>query len=523
MSSRAESIKLLAPIGMHDVVVILMLGVLLQFGLSGFADAPTLGWELFNGGRIVAAFSAADPSASTSVSLGWLGDVLLFALFRAGSWPLLYGFLLASFTLVYFLVLFRVVSKATRSNVLTSLGVAGSLYLILPHLRAGRGLFDLVLFVLFYALVLNWYSNKRANVLPVTGVPRPLWVALPVIAFIWSNVGSGVPLGMLILLLVPVGLWADAACERTSALELIRNWMLLTLVCIFASLLNPLGVGMYAAAWGALGDSAALWGDVAPRFPSGPLPIVLSLALMLAGAGMGSRVRESAGAFPILSVALFATLGCAFPSAAPFYHILAISLLVSVAGELLAAASREKGGAAVAPRSLIDQLEERERRSLRGSAVLSALLLILLVDCAVNQKLLLYAGPFGPDRGRFPYAAVDVLREVWSEEGQAVVATPRAWSGFVALNGQGVVLPLLRERDSLQGDEYENLRRMLHPRGAWGQYVRDRGVTHLLLPRADPLAEWLRESGELFPLHEDDRALLFDLRSMPRLSERTFE
>lgn len=523
MTSRAEAKKLLAPIGIHDLVVLLMLGALIEFGLSGFADAPALGWELFSGGRIVAAFSTEGLVASMPAGLGWLGDVLLFALLRAGSWPLLYGFLLTSFALVYFLILFRVVSKATHSCVLTSFGVAGTLYVILPHLRAGRSLLDFVLFLVFYSLILNTYSSRRGDVPSLTSVPRHLWVALPAVALIWSNVGSGFVLGMLLLLLLPLGLCVDAAWQRKGQAEGLWSWILLTLACVFASFLNPLGIGVYRAAWGSLGSFAELGADVFSALSRGSLPIVLSLSLMMVGAALGARTRESTGAFPILSVAVFAILASVFPAAALFYHVLAICVLVSIAEKIVSRAFRAKEGAEITPPSLVSRLEERERRSLRGSAVLSALLLILLVDCTVNQKLLLYAGPFGPDRERFPYAAVEVLRGTWSDEGEAVVVTPPAWSGFVAFGGQGAVRPLFGALASSKDDGYEQFRRMLHPRGGWAQYGQDHGVTHLLLPRSDPLAEWLRETGELFPLHEDERALLFDLRSMQRFSKGTFE
>ncbi|MBN8547757.1 MAG: hypothetical protein J0M12_00430 [Deltaproteobacteria bacterium] len=525
MTTQAPN-KFLSPVGFQDILVLLALHSLVAVQLVGFADDPGLGWHLAAGHWSIshASVPTSDPflaleTARPWISTQWLSDVLLWSLYNLGSWPLLYSFFTIVFAFTFLGLLYRTLTQVSGSYLLSSLALIVAFKIAQVHFILRPVVFGFFFFVLVFGYVAKMYRSTQSGE-ETSASLRRMFFLLPLLFVAWANLHPTFPLGLLLVALLPVGVWLDrfSGLRKSLSTEVsIRALFLLLGVCVLATLCNPYGYRLHEEVFLQFGNFAAThfeeWAPVDFRRLEGQL-FQFSIAMVLLGFFLESSLRARIGWFGILSILVFGHLGASVLRCVPYFGIVVSLPLVYAfqtlgSSELLARIPRAEWYL-----EKLSLLESREKRSLHGYAVLSAVLLLLLVDCTANRKLLLYEGPFGPSFDRFPYAALDVVKETSLSEGQIVIAAPLAWGGFITLYGEGSMKAIIDDRGTMIGDDFYNAYYDALKVGSdWMTYLSERGANRLLLPANDPLAIFIKQTGEALPLFEDSHSILFELPS----------
>ena len=127
----------------------------------------------------------------------------------------------------------------------------------------------------------------------------------------------------------------------------------------------------------------------------------------------------------------------------------------------------------------------------------------------LRQTMVLHGDELGPSRSRYPYGAINALREMPLDYLPVVAAAP-AWGGFITLIGQGKVRAVIDDRNTLLGEEfYRRYFEMLKPGEQAPGFLQELGVTHLLLSRTSPLAAWVEGDARFIEVFKDEVAVLY--------------
>lgn len=511
---------LISPVGFQDILVLVALHSLVAMRLLGFADHPAAGRHLSTGHWVFTHHSIPkfDPflfshSPNPWVSQQWLSDLLLWLLYSAGGWPLLYAILTLIFSFAYFGILYRAISRISGQFLLASAAMILAFKVGEVDFFFGPQIFGLFLFAFVYALVCSMHRKLAGGENPSQAMRR-MYYMLPLVFLLWANLDGMFTLGLLLVFLLACGTGLDCIASRPSTAG-DRTWsatralFVLWGCCIVATLVNPHGLAIYS--------------EVAAQFDMQRAPLnfgqsegvffEISLFVFFIGLFVQPTLSARLGYFGLISVLVFAHLGMTSVAFAPYYGIVAaipfIYSLQSLGEKMLS-----RFASLAWCRSALRVLEVRERSSMHGYAVLSVLLILLLIDCTANHKLLLYEGPFGPRPEVYPYAALDVVKETSITDGPIVIAAPPVWGSFITFYGEGEMRPIIDDRTAMLGANFfeENLQ-ALKPGNDWMGYLTQRGANRLLLPREDPLAVSVKNSGDALPLYEDNLSILFELPS----------
>lgn len=505
----------ISPVGLQDILVLIALHSLVALRLANFADDPSTGRHLSTGNWILShhAVPKLDPFLAAAdprpwVSQQWLGDTVLWLLYSAGAWPLVYAFLIVVFAFTYFGILYRAASRQSGQYLLASLALLLSFEIGKVHFILTPVIFGIFFFALLYVALARVYKELSANRDPP--LLRRLFYILPLLFIVWANVHSSFPLGLLLLSLLLVGLVLDARTMTLVPPTAVGSIFKLLILCAAVTVLNPHGVNIYREAFAQV---SSVW--PALSFHAGPgYAFEISICILILGLYLQPALRPQVGWFWVLSILVFAHLALTAARFAPFYGIVAIIPVIFALHGIAKSDFFARPPGMDRLRKAAAALEHRESTSMQGYAVLSVLLALLLVDCTANHKLLLYEGPFGPDGDSYPYAALDVARETSITSGAVIVAAPPKWGGFITFYGEGELQPIIDDRVTLVGREFlEEYVQALRPGREWMEYLMKVGANRLLLPRLDPLAVAIRESGDALPLYEDKNSILFELPS----------
>lgn len=210
--------------------------------LSLVAD-PDLGWHLKYGEYVLAEHKIVESNVLSSsmpsylwINSGWGGDVILFLIFQHfGFWGLsIAGALLTTATFYLFS------RSGNLTPVMNAIAFPLILYLLSPLVQTAlKGhLMSLFLFGLLYLLLSRFSFKKNFH---------RVYFFLPLLFFLWANVHQESLLGVGFF-----ALWVflKVLMFRAHVLKL----LILFVVCVAASLINPFGVGIYTIALNHLGD-----------------------------------------------------------------------------------------------------------------------------------------------------------------------------------------------------------------------------------------------------------------------------
>ncbi len=494
----------LPPVAVQDLLVFAALALIVCFHLSGVADSASTGWHLKSGLWILG--NTKIPQSDFLLGLAetrpwvanqWLGSVTYAEIYRLGSWPLLYAFVVGVFTLGYLGVLFRGVAAITGQRLLTSLAIIAALQTGLFYFSIQPVLLSSVLFIFLYVSIHQSHTEYSQG----RPASKGLFLTLPPLFMVWANVHPHFVLGLAFLAMFVATAFLDSRLRAARS-----RLMTLLLLCAILATVNPYGPEIFSEA---LLKNNFLGGLTAFR---SPWALQFGIAVLFLAGALHHRDGRALSYFEIASLLLFGWLALNYPYLAPYFAIVAVVPIVhSLHGLLLSA-----NAARIFPvlHSAATRLELRERRSFGGLPLIVALLGIGFFNAIFYERLPLYEGPFGPEAKLFPYGALEVLRDTDIEGQTLVVAAPVQWGGFISLYGEGIVRPLVDDRVSVVGEQlYKEFADALRVGGDWKTFIKKYQVTHLLLSPGEPLAASLKTSGEMLVLYQDSVSVLFDAQS----------
>lgn len=512
--------------GLQECTLLLALYSLLAIQMADFAADPGVGWHLASGEFIlhnehiprVDPFLAS-PAPRAWVSDQWLSDVLLFALYAIGSWPLIYGVLAAVYLLAYFAALHGASIRANSGPVAATAATLfafklGQLHFILRPVVFGFACCALV-------LAAFWSSRDNQRDLSPPDSRRTIAdTALPVVFLVWANLHPSFVLGLIFLALEPLGAVLDRLSTdrgNSSAPAIGRSFRRLVL-CALATCVNPYGLALHRSII-ALGTDPFFMSFHQEWLPPNPIEgvgLTLTLAAAVTAISFLTEQRpRSWGWFEVLVLFVFGALAFKMIRIIPFFALfIAVPLARSLSNHgLLLHPSRGPWG--VLQRAWIN-VSQREANGAFGFPLTLLCAAWLVIDPFIRGKVGLYEGPFGPRPEKYPFAAVERLKDRASPETPVIVAAPPDWGGFITFYGRPFVRPVIDDRNTLLGaDAYRALYRAFDAGGDLGAYLRSVGATHMLLPRDNPAAASLEQSGVYPVFARDDAGIAFAIESRP--------
>ena len=512
--------------GLADALVVAAFISLLAVQVDKFAADPGVGWHLSTGELIyrTASIPENDPFLSSPlprpwVSDQWLSDLLVFSVYKAGSWPLVYAVLTAIFALTFALVVLRANLKVSGLALASCFGTLVAFKLGQIHFILRPVIFAFLFFSWVYREIFLIYRRSCSDPAACRNSLRRSFLILPPVFLIWANMHPSFVLGLVLVLIAPLALALDLTVLERRAPAANQGAMIVSLsalfaLCLAATLVNPYFYGLHESIL-SLGASSFFmrlneeWMSPDFREYSGRL-FEFSLALVAFSLFVSGNKKTGWGFFELLLLVVFGHFALQSVRMLPFFGIAASIPITEALANFSQAPIFKEWQPARRLAAALGNLERREQRTLNGS-VLTAVFVFLIVAGAACG-LIFYTRPaaFGPPQDQYPFAALDFVKRNLPAGQSAVIAARPDWGGFITWQGGGRLKAIIDDRNTLLGegfyrDFFENLR----PGGHWREFLRQFKTTHLLLESKSPLAASILECGALDVLYRDEIAILF--------------
>lgn len=478
--------------------------------MGRFADDPGLGWHLATGELIAKTgiIPLEDLFLSTRrpwICDQWLSDLIFFKFFSLGDWPFLYAVLTSLYLVTFFGILYFGIASLTGGALSVSLATLlgfklGLLHFILRPVMMG---FPLM------ALVVLWADELY---------PRRLRVALVgLVFFIWAQLHPSFVLGLLLLLLCSLGKAIDGVCGKNAcglrdAVRGLAVWVF----CLGATMCNPQGVELHRSILKLGGSTYFMrlnseWLPLSFGSAEGVL-FLSTFGVIIVGTIMNwgsSRWRT----YDLLSATTFGYLAISSVRILPFYAIVMAPILTRSLDSLTRLSwliSAPSIRLLVRPLSI---LNSREKKLFRGSIVLTAMVVALLSDALMREKLLFFSGPFGPSSTTYPYQGVAELVALSTGSSEpAIVITHPDWGGFVVQESMRRLTPTIDDRNGLLGeDEYRAFFDAIQTPEGLMAYARNKKARFLLLPTSLAVHADLMRDNQVRPIIQDSISIAYSL------------
>ena len=113
---------------------------------------------------------------------------------------------------------------------------------------------------------------------------------------------------------------------------------------------------------------------------------------------------------------------------------------------------------------------------------------------------------------RFPVAAVDYLQ---AHEEQSAILAPDYWGGYLIYRLYPQVKVAIDDRHDFYGDQsLKSYLKMIHVEPGWSDFLTQRDIHCVLVPKDSALANILRETPAWHPVYHDDLATVFTSSSV---------
>jgi hypothetical protein len=449
-----------------DLALIAGALTLLLLQLNGFANDPGVGWHLKTGEMIYSSgiIPRTDPFLASAavrswVSDQWFSDYLFFALFNAGSWPLVYAVFTIIFLFTFFYVLVKALELDERISTL-AIGITSFLvfrlatihFILRPH----------ILSFLFFSVILYGIYALRKNL----KLLHCLFIIFPIIFVLWANIHPSFFLGFILLVLFAAGSVFDLFLlkRRTLSEANFNYWLLLIALCAAATLINPYGFQLHRSIL-SLVDSdlfASLyseWKSMDFKNPEAALFEVLLVGIFSTGFLKADFFRKLAF-FDLLLLLLFGHMAATSIRILPYFGIAAAYPFALAISEFLP--------------------NWRGRSSISLLVIISAL---LLGGVLWFRKIPLYAGTYGPDKDRFPFESLDYLKQQGTKENPVAVFSTPNWGGFITWYGEGKVKAILDDRSILLGEKiYKDYLQIDKGEAGFDDFAKQFAAKYALLP-----------------------------------------
>lgn len=482
-------------------------------GLKTLLSDGDTGWHIRTGEWILAhhavpthdLFSYSKPNGAW-FAWEWLTDVIWATLNAHGGLATVACFALLLLAIT-FVLLFRLVRR--KSNAFVAIGVtmlaatASSVHwLARPHL------FTLLFLVLFYGALEHVRDGRKT----IWGIPY--LAILPPATVVWTNLHGGFFVGVLMIGTYGVAellqlLLLPATGDRGPALRRARAYVLTSLACLGASLLNPYTWRLHVHIFQYVVDPYSAQHIMEFLSVSFHHPLAIFFEAMLLLATLAGFWFASEGSFtqPLLLLmwahaALLSTrnipifmLLAAPPAAEALQAWLERLPAMHVAGWVKKLASRFNNVAA----------EMSETDSIGRWHPVSVLAMLMIAA-------LLYA-PHPPERFRpefnpksFPAAAIDTLRH----DPGARIFTSDQWGDYLIYRLYPKTKVFMDGRSDFYGDDFnKKYLDVLDVNYGWDKTLDKFGVNTILMPPGSPLAGVLKESARWRVVYDDGTAVVF--------------
>lgn len=497
------------------LLLLLALFSLLFVQSEHFADDPGVGWHIATGDYIRAQLSVprVDPflhslEPRSWVADQWLPDLLLSFAFSLGGWGLIHAALTVVFLAPFFLVLYPFAVERTTSPIAAATAILFAFKIAQIHYILRPVVISFLLFSIFLVLLEKLGQALQED----RPLGKSLLLPLFVLFIIWSNSHGSFVLGLIAILLLPL-----RAVERRGS---IRQVAQLFLVAFLGTLLNPYFLGLHTSVF-SLGNSDFFmslheeWRSPSFRELEGKLS-ELSVIILIVAHAFYSAGRSGPASlltpFELALLVLFGHLGLQSVRMLPYFGMVIVVPLTRAISSLGAAAVGRLRHELPGFVTLVTALQQREERG--GAPVVS---MVAVAAMLMILSVLGFVGP-APSVDRYPYEGITHLTQL---KDRTVVVAPPEWGGFITLQGEGRVKPVIDDRNTLLGEDfYRQYLSALRPQGDWCGFARSLGAEYFLLPADSGLTYSMRSDSKVRLLHQDSVSVLFRLKGGKHLCDK---
>jgi hypothetical protein len=478
---------------------ILFLGIF-TLAARNIAD-PDFWWHLRTGQYIVETRSVphADPFSFTRLghpwmAHEWLSEVLIYTVYRVGSW----GGLIVVFAGLTAATFFLLYLRCKGHPYIAGLLVLWAAFACRPTWGVRPQTLSFLL-----ASVLLWILER-----PKRTQRSLLWIVS--LTLLWANLHAGYSLGIALLVLFLIGGWLDGIFGFARWIEVRAEirWLSLTLMLSLAAVVfNPNGGRLYLYPFATF-HSTAMQKDIAewfsPDFHRGEyLPLVAMLIATVVFPNL-SRQRMRPRTMLLVCVSAYAAL----------QSVRLIPIFALIATPFLA----EPGDAFMRARQRSSRASEQLHLTMTKLAFNSAIAVVLIVFVWVQVRQVILRQPES-EAATFPTAAVSFLRE---HHPPGPLFNDYNWGGYLIWNLYPAERVFIDGRADLYGDEFmDQYSATYNLTGDWQEPLNRWQIATVMVPSQCALATILPASGSWKPVFQDAQAVVLARVSPPIRQEST--
>ena len=492
-----------------DLIFVVLLSVLVFTPLSVrlLGDAG-IGWHIRAGRQILATHAIPRVDSFSSTMAGkpwfaweWLYDVVMGQLEATVGLNGVVWFTAVVIAAVFAWMFRLLIARGTNMLIallLVLLAVSASMihFLARPH-------------VVSWLFTLAWFwmldSSERDCFDGRGGTGRRLWM-LPLLMVVWVNVHGGFLVGFVLLGIFLVGAgWTwfttregriEEVLQKISAGKRVRNLVVVGLLSVTASLVNPYGWKLYGHVYHYLSNRFLM--DHIDEFQSPNfhgiaqkcfLMLLLITVAVLVVRGRELRMSEGLTVLFAVYAGLYASRNIPVSSI----------LLVMVVGPRVPAPGLARGFF-----HRMAAVEVGLRGHVWAIVAVVVTLMIAVNSGRVGANVLMDAH-FDPKR--MPVEAVNFLEQ---HEVKGPVLTPDYWGGYLIYRLYPKSLVVVDDRHDLYGEEFfKSYLKLIRGERGWEEFLRGHEASWALLPRDSALASLLAVTQGWKQIYADDVAVGF--------------
>ena len=489
------------PPGLTDLFIALAYLGFLATNLTTLTVDPGVGWHLKTGEHVLSSGPLwEDPfliPVRAWVSDQWIGDLVLFLVFKIGNWELLYGLS----TLIFLLVPFVLVAKSVSYSGVSPVSSALISFLTFKAIMVQANLRPAMFGIAFFALVCFFISRVRGN-----KENKPLPIYLPLVFLLWANVHPSFVLGLLLVAF----LWLDKLLvKRSFSVRL----MLIGVVCFACTFLNPYGINLHLSILelGASDYFMNLHSEwQSPNFAIDEGRIIeIACGLIFLALICGKELQKRCSFYELAIFLFFAHSTLQAIRFLPFL-LIASAPMVAISLDILA---RRLGAGRLATTAVaMKRINEREARSAMGMYSIGVIVVLAVLSPFLG--VVGYEGKYGVEH-LYPKKAIQAI-EADAQTDDRIVMTYPEWGGYLAFSS--TLKPLIDDRNTLLGEEFsrqyhENFRYS----GEWLALAESLNADYILIRREDPLHLAFTASRNVQELYADDQARAYRFQAPHKL------
>ena len=485
---------------------------------GSFAGDPGIGWHMRTGQTIANQLSIPreDPFLFSSqgsewICNQWLADLIFWAVYSAGGWPLLHILAVGLGLATYVCILPGAWRGEPIPRLLAILALFLGILLGSIQWMIRPVIFSFFLFALAYREASNLCEGNES---------LATWrtvLRLCLLFLLWANIHPAFILGLYVL--------AAGLCDCLWSCRLVgrRDWRKIFILAAavigpcLATLVNPYGIGLHRAAWRLGQDRYFMQLNVEWLSPDFRDPLFwpfLAVLFLLIGFRMWAG-KSSWRIFDLLLVPVFVCLSLLHRRYIPFFSIIAIVPLSRSFWNAICCGAPQSG-----QHGLVGKIKETIVRldglcAPRGCGGFSIGPYLPVVFMAVASFVLMFhrlpgsrPGDSSPDEF-FPKSAIDYI-EFSSREGGKIFNHPN-WGGYITWRLWPKHKAFIDDRNELNGRErYEEFFKINRLEHGWRELLSAYEIDWLLIKPDSALARGVTPQEGWHERHRDAQAVLFE-------------